>query len=255
VRRSLEGPASCDAQPSQVAHGISVGPRPSYPRRMGTLRVVVVAYEGFNELDVFANLHILNRVTRVRPAVALRVELVGPAEVVRSMYGVPVTTSRPLAAALAEGRGKGAGPADAVVVGSGGTLDAIADEAYMAELAHLDPGRQLIASQCSGALVLQRLGLLGDRPVCTDDTFRPHLEAAGVTVLDQPFVAHGNVGSAGGCLSAAHLSAWVLSRLVDADAAAATLATVAPVGPMGRREAFVAQVMDQIAAADQAPVG
>ncbi|HEV7759033.1 MAG TPA: DJ-1/PfpI family protein [Acidimicrobiales bacterium] len=213
---------------------------------MSTIRVAVVAYEGFNELDVFANLHILNRVTRVRPEVALRAELVGPAEVVRSMYGVPVTTARPLAAALADGA------ADAVVVGSGGTLDAIADEAFMAELAHLDPGRRLIGSQCSGALVLQRLGLLGDRPACTDDTFRPHLEAAGVTVLDQPFVAHGNVGTAGGCLSAAHLSAWVLSRLVDAEAAAATLATVAPVG---EREAFVARVMDQIGAADHAPVG
>jgi transcriptional regulator GlxA family with amidase domain len=205
-----------------------------------------VAYEGFNELDVFANLHILNRVTRVRPEVALRAELVGPAEVVRSMYGVPVTTARPLAAALADG------VADAVVVGSGGTLDAIADEAFMAELAHLDPGRRLIGSQCSGSLVLQRLGLLGDRPACTDDTFRPHLEAAGVTVLDQPFVAHGNVGTAGGCLSAAHLSAWVLSRLVDAEAAAATLATVAPVG---EREAFVARVMDQVGAADHTPVG
>jgi transcriptional regulator GlxA family with amidase domain len=213
---------------------------------MSTIRVAVVAYEGFNELDVFANLHILNRVTRVRPEVALRAELVGPAEVVRSMYGVPVTTARPLAAALADG------VADAVVVGSGGTLDAIADEAFMAELAHLDPGRRLIGSQCSGSLVLQRLGLLGDRPACTDDTFRPHLESAGVTVLDQPFVAHGSVGTAGGCLSAAHLSAWVLSRLVDAEAAAATLATVAPVG---EREAFVARVMDQIGAADHAPVG
>jgi transcriptional regulator GlxA family with amidase domain len=215
---------------------------------MSTLRVVVVAYEGFNELDVFANLHILNRVSRVRPEVALRAELVGPAEVVRSMYGVPVTTARPLAAALAEG----GGGADAVVVGSGGTLDAVADTAFMAELAHLDPRHQLIGSQCSGALVLQRLGLLGDRPACTDDTYRPHLEAAGVTVLDQPFVAHGNVGTAGGCLSAAHLSAWVLSRLVDAEAAAATLATVAPVG---EREAFVARVMDQVGAADHTPVG
>ena len=100
--------------------------------------------------------------------------------------------------------------------------------------------------------MLQRLGLLGDRPACTDDTFRPHLEAAGTTVLDQPFVAHGDVGTAGGCLSAAHLSAWVLSRLVDADAAAATLATVAPVG---QREAFVAGVMEQIGAADHTPVG
>jgi transcriptional regulator GlxA family with amidase domain len=208
------------------------------------LRVAVVAYHGFNELDVFANLHILNRVTRVRPGIGVRAELVGPAEVVRSMYGVAATTARPLASALTD--------ADAVVVGSGGTLDAVDDPAFMAELQRLAPGRQLIASQCSGALVLQRLGLLGDHPACTDDLYRPHLEEAGVTVLDQPFVAHGNVGTAGGCLAAAHLSAWVLSRLADADAAADTLATVAPVG---QQASFVAQVMDQVRRADHTPVG
>jgi hypothetical protein len=46
--------------------------------------------------------------------------------------------------------------------------------------------------------------------------------------------------TAGGCLASAHLSAWLLSRLVDPDAAADTLATVAPVG---RRPEFVADVM------------
>jgi transcriptional regulator GlxA family with amidase domain len=61
-----------------------------------------------------------------------------------------------------------------------------------------------------------------------------------VTVLDQPFVAHGNVATAGGCLAAAHLSTWLLSRLVDPHAAADTLATIAPVG---QQASFVAQVM------------
>lgn len=209
------------------------------------ITVAVVAYEGFNELDVFANLHILNRVARVRPDAALRAELVGPAEVVRSMYGVPVTTARPLAEALAA--------ADAVLVGSGGTLDAVDDPVFMGELRQgLDPARRLVGSQCSGALVLQRLGLVGAHPVCTDDRFRPHLEAAGVTVLDQPFVAHGDVGTAGGCLSSAHLAAWTLSRLVDPDAAAETLASVAPVG---EQASFVAQVMDRVArSAERTPL-
>ena len=39
------------------------------------IKVAVVAYPGFNELDLFANLHILNRVTRVRPEVDLVAEL------------------------------------------------------------------------------------------------------------------------------------------------------------------------------------
>lgn len=198
------------------------------------VRIAVVAYHGFNELDLFANLHILNRVTRVRPDLDVSAELVGPAHVLRSMYGVDVAVGGALSSVA---------DADAVVVGSGGTLEAVEDEAFMAALARLDPAGQVVGSQCSGALVLQRLGLLGDRPACTDDRYRPHLEAAGVTVLDQPFVAHGNVGTSGGCLAAAHLSAWVLSRLVDPGAAADTLATVAPVG---EAPAYVTRVMAAI---------
>jgi len=42
----------------------------------------------------------------------------------------------------------------------------------------LDPTRQLVASQCSGALLVARLGLLGDAPACTDaSTRRPKRNA------------------------------------------------------------------------------
>jgi transcriptional regulator GlxA family with amidase domain len=206
--------------------------------------VLVVAYDGFNELDLFANLHILNRVRRVRPDAGLVAEVAAPSETVTSMYGVQIAAQQPLAAVAG---------ADAVVVGSGGTLAAVDDAAFMAGL-RLDPGsgRQVVGSQCSGALVLARLGLLDHQPACTDDTTRPHLEAAGVTVLDQPFAASGNVGTAGGCLSAAHLSAWVISRLVDPAAAAETLASVAPVGPT--RPAFVADILSAIAAPTPTPM-
>lgn len=192
-----------------------------------------MAYDGFNELDLFANLHVLNRVRRVRPGSGITAELVGASESVTSMHGVTVARQQPLPFL---------GEADVVVVGSGGTLDAIDDPSFMAQV-QLDPTRQLVASQCSGALVLERLGLLRDMPACTDLRFRPHLEAAGVTVLDQPFFARGNVATAGGCFASAHLSAWVLTRLVGADAAAETLATVAPVGEV---DEFVARIMHSV---------
>jgi putative intracellular protease/amidase len=193
--------------------------------------VAVVAFAGFNELDVAANLHILNRVTWARPHLDLVAHVVGPAPTLRSMYGLDVTVQCPLDSVVA---------ADAVVIGSGGTLDAIDDPEIMTALGRIDPAVQVVGSQCSGALLLHRLGLPGDRPACSDDKFRPVLEAAGMTVLDAPFVAHGNVATAGGCLASAYLSAWLLSRLVDPAAAADTLATVAPVG---RQHELVADVM------------
>jgi transcriptional regulator GlxA family with amidase domain len=214
------------------------------------MRVAIVAYAGFNELDIFANLHILNRTRRVNPQAAITAELVSPSRTLTSMYGVEVATAGPLSSVR---------DADAVLIGSGGIPDALEDEAFLAEL-HLDRARQLIGSQCSGALILQRLGLLNHQPACTDAVFRPRLEALGVTVLDRPFHSHDNVGTAGGCLSAAHLSAWFITRLLGAETAAATLKTVAPVG---QEAGFVANVLGGISgpevetatriAADQRP--
>ena len=133
--------------------------------------------------------------------------------------------------------------ADAVLVGSGmKTREVVRDAALMERLA-LQPGRQLIGAQCSGTLVLARLGLLSDVPACTDLTTRPWVQEAGVEVLNQAFFARGNVATAGGCLASAYLAAWVIARMEGMEAAAAALHYVAPVG---EKEAYVAQAMAHI---------
>jgi transcriptional regulator GlxA family with amidase domain len=120
--------------------------------------------------------------------------------------------------------------ADAVIVGSGrGTRDVMRDSGLMGELG-LDPSRQIIGAQCSGALLLAKLGLLANVPACTDSTTKPWVEEAGVRVLEQPFVAHGNVATAGGCLASHYLAAWVIARLVGWDVAESIVDYVAPVG-------------------------
>jgi transcriptional regulator GlxA family with amidase domain len=94
----------------------------------------------------------------------------------------------------------------------------------------LDPSRQIIGAQCSEALLLAKLGLLADVPTCTDSTTKPWVEEAGVRVLDQPFVAHGNVATAGGCLASHYLAAWVFARLAGWGAAESVVHYFAPVG-------------------------
>ena len=89
--------------------------------------------------------------------------------------------------------------ADAVIVGSGmQTRQVVADAELMAQL-RFDPKRQLLGAQCSGTLVLAKLGLLNGVPACTDLITRPWVEEAGVSVLDRPFTAKGNIATAGGC--------------------------------------------------------
>jgi transcriptional regulator GlxA family with amidase domain len=181
------------------------------------MRIAVLTFEGFNELDSFIASGMLNRVKQP----ALKALIVCPTAQVASMNGVVVHTQAPLAFAR---------EADAVIVGSGvKTRELVRDQALMGEL-RLDPKRQIIGAQCSGALVLARLGLLAGVPACTDTTTKPWVQEAGIEVLNQPFVAHGNVATAGGCLGSHYLAAWTIARLAGWRAAEAVVHYVAPVG-------------------------
>lgn len=94
----------------------------------------------------------------------------------------------------------------------------------------LDPSRQLIGAQCSGTLLLAKLGLLGGLPACTDLTTKPWVIEAGVDILDTPFVAHGNVATAGGCLASQYLATWIIARGASLRDAEEAMHYVAPVG-------------------------
>ena len=147
------------------------------------------------------------------------------------MAGVTIQRQKPLAF-LTE--------ADAVLIGSGiKTRDYAADPAFLSQL-ELDPSRQLIGAQCSGTLLLAKLGLIGDLPACTDLTTKPWVIEAGVNVVDAPFVAHGNVATAGGCLASQYLAAWMIARLATVQDAEDAIHYVAPVG---EKAEYVARAM------------
>ncbi|KVQ56799.1 DJ-1/PfpI family protein [Burkholderia territorii] len=181
------------------------------------MHIAILTFDGFNELDSLIALGILNRVKQP----GWRVSIASPTARVRSMNGVTIDAQASLQDAC---------DADAVLVGSGvRTRDVVADAALMAQL-RFDPARQLLGAQCSGTLVLAKLGWLGDVPACTDLTTKPWVQEAGVAVLDQPFVASGNVATAGGCLSSQYLAAWFIVRLAGVEAARSAIHYVAPVG-------------------------
>jgi len=165
------------------------------------VQIAVLTFDGFNELDSFIASAILNR---LKPK-GWRAYITSPTEEVTSMNGVTVQRQKPLTFA---------GEADAVIIGSSvKTREIAADTALLSQI-KLDPARQLIGAQCSGTLLLAKLGLVGNLPACTDLTTKPWVIEAGVRVLDAPFVAHGNVATAGGCLSSHYLAAWMCARRV-----------------------------------------
>lgn len=194
------------------------------------MHIAVLTFEGFNELDSLIALGILNRVKKP----GWRVSIASPTNKVRSMNGVVLEAQASL---------KEACEADAVIVGSGTqTREVIADAALMAQL-KLDPARQLLGAQCSGTLVLAKLGLLQGVPACTDLTTKPWAVEAGVEILNQPFVAKGNVATAGGCLASQYLAAWLIARLEGIAAAESAMHYVAPVG---EKDEYVSRMLANI---------
>ena len=181
------------------------------------MQIAVLTFEGFNEIDSFVAFTILNR---MKPK-GWRAYVTSPTEEVTSMNGLVVRRQRPL---------EFAAEADAVLIGSGVKTLEMADDPELLARMTFDPARQVIGAQCSGTLLLAKLGLIGDLPACTDSMTRKWVIEAGVKVLDEPFVAHGNVATAGGCLASQYLAAWMIARLGTRRDAEEALGYVAPVG-------------------------
>jgi transcriptional regulator GlxA family with amidase domain len=191
------------------------------------MRVAILTFDGFNELDSFIALGLLNRLSTE----GWRAELACPTSRVTSMNGVAIEAQQPL---------EFANEADAVIFGSGIYTRAIAENSAILDRLQLDPLRQLIAGQCSGTLLMAHLGLLADMPACTDLTTKPWVVQAGVRVIDAPFHAKGPIATAGGCLASQYLAAWMMASRAGIDAATQALMYAAPVG---EKEAYVRRLL------------
>ena len=181
------------------------------------MQIAVLTFDGFNELDSFVAAAILNR---MKPK-GWAAHITSPTPEVTSMNGVTIQRQKPI---------EFASEADAVLVGSGLKTREIAADADLLARLELNPSRQLIGAQCSGTLLLAKLGLIGELPACTDLTTKPWVIEAGVKVIDAPFTAHGNVATAGGCLASQYLAAWMIARGSSVEDAAEAMHYVAPVG-------------------------
>lgn len=176
-------------------------------------QVAIVTLPGFNEIDSFVAARMIDSVP------GLEVELCGPHDTAMSMAGVEVATP----GALSDLHTR-----DAVIVGSGlRTFEHIDNPDLMASFTFGET--QLIGSQCSGAAILHRLGLVNGLTVCTDLTTTPKLRAIGVDVANEPFRSDGRIATSGGCLSSSYLAFWIIAELTTTADAITALEYVAPI--------------------------
>jgi transcriptional regulator GlxA family with amidase domain len=186
----------------------------------------VVVFDGFDDLDAIAPLEIL--VAAGFPAGVVR-----PADhppTVRSAHGLVLTVTETL----------GDAPG-LVLVPGGGWLDrgaGVRDQcagALPAHVAALNAAGTVIASVCTGAMLLARAGLLTGRPAVTNQHALDDLAAAGADVrADARVVDDGTVITAGGPAAGIDLAIRLVTRFAGEDAGRAAAARLehAPVGPV-----------------------
>lgn len=178
-----------------------------------TQHVAIVTLPGFNEIDSFVAARMIDSVP------GLEIELVGPGATAISMAGIETATP---------GQLSDLHTAAGVIVGSGlRTFEHIDNSELMAEFSLSET--QLIGSQCSGAAILHRLGLIDGMTVCTDLTTTPKMKALGVDVANEPFRSDGRIATSGGCLSSSYLAFWMIAELTTVEAAITAIEYVAPI--------------------------
>jgi transcriptional regulator GlxA family with amidase domain len=187
----------------------------------------VLMFDGFDDLDAVAPLEILTAagfpVRVVRPPAA--------AATVRSAHGLSIEVRACLSAG-----------AELVVVPGGGWLDgspagvrAQCDGELPRRLAELHRGGAVLASVCTGAMLLSAAGLLTGRPAVTNRLALDDLAAAGADVRREARVVDdGDIVTAGGPAAGIDLALRLVQRFLGEDAArlAARRLEHEPVGPV-----------------------
>jgi transcriptional regulator GlxA family with amidase domain len=199
------------------------------------MHIAILTFEGFNELDSLIAYGMLSRISLLGEP-NWKVSISSPSMRVTSMNGLTIDAHMDL---------KQANAADAVIIGSGMKTREVASDASIMGQLQLNPAKQLIAAQCSGTFLLAKLGLIGQMPACTDNTSKPWVQAAGVNILNQAFYSSGNLATAGDCLSAQYISAWMIARLKSPEHAREVLHYFAPVG---EKDEYVSRALSHISA-------
>jgi transcriptional regulator GlxA family with amidase domain len=182
------------------------------------MRIEIPIFDGFDDLDAFAPHELMSTAGMIHGGdwSASLVQLDG-AERVVSAHGTVVVpagrlSERPDLVIVPGGRWKAHDKPGVRAEYDRGALPAA--------LARLHAAGTTVASVCTGALLLEKAGLLAGRPATTHWNGIEDLRAAGVEVIDARVVDDGDILTCGGVTSGLDLSLWIIERELGAEVAA-----------------------------------
>ena len=177
------------------------------------MQTEILIYDGFDELDAIGPFEVLS-------PLAPRLVTLEPAATVTASHGLEVTPHGTLSEA----------PGLLVVPGGGwvarneqaGTYAEYLRGAIPAAIADRHGRGTIVASVCTGALLLARAGILEGRPAVTHHAALGDLRDHGVDVRPgERWIDAGDVLTAGGVTSGLDLALHLLERFRDAEVAGA----------------------------------
>lgn len=168
------------------------------------MRIDIVVFDGMDELDAVGPLEVLRRA-------AFDVQLVAldPHRAVTCAYGLTITPD-----------GAPRGDAEIVVFPGGGWVGRaekgvraeVESQRWKALIQQAESRRAVLASVCTGAIILAAAGALKGRRAATHHNAWSDLEAAGATLVRERVVDDGDRVTAGGVTSGIDLALHLVER-------------------------------------------
>jgi transcriptional regulator GlxA family with amidase domain len=197
------------------------------------MKVAIVIYDGFDELDAVGPYEVLRNAARARAELSVELVTREPAEAVTASHGLEVVPQGVLD-----------GSHDLVIVPGGGWADR-AEAGAWAEarrgdlpeaLARVRAGGAAMASVCTGAMLLAAAGLTAGRRATTHHSAQGELAEHGAVVVPERVVDDGDLVTAGGVTAGIDLALWLVEREWGARLAEAIAREMEHerVGPAGR---------------------
>ncbi len=173
------------------------------------MRVAILIYDGFDELDAIGPYEVLRNAGR--GGADLTVELVTrePAERVSASHGLAIEPQGVLDSSY-----------DLVIVPGGGWGERAETGAWgEAQRGHLPASIRraredgaAVASVCTGAMLLAAAGLTAGRPATTHPSALEELASSGADVVEERVVDDGDLLTAGGVTAGIDMALWLVER-------------------------------------------
>jgi transcriptional regulator GlxA family with amidase domain len=172
---------------------------------MDEFRIAIALWDGVEELDFAGPYEVLTAWARTTDGRVTVRTVSRDGDAIECSHGLTVVPDT----ALDE-----LGDADLFLLPGGNTRPLQADESFLAEVRTRAEGGTLMASVCTGALVLAKAGLLAGRPATTHWSSLDQLAELGAKVdRDARFVDDGNVVTAAGVSAGIDMALHLVARL------------------------------------------